>query len=65
MRITLLVALLASTCTPVPQKPPPVLDGGSLHSYVCPVGDGGAAWTCQDGLTVPVGACAAAGCVPQ
>jgi hypothetical protein len=63
-------------CTPAPgpapmppdasdASPPARIDGGVLHSYTCPVGDGGAAWTCQDGLATPVGTCAGYGCVPK
>jgi predicted small lipoprotein YifL len=42
--------------------PPAIIDGGTLHTYTCPVGNGGASWTCQDGLTTPVGTCAKYGC---
>lgn len=54
--------------TPTPDSgdaaPVPTVDGGTLRSYSCPVGDGGAAWSCQDGLSTPVGTCSAMGCVP-
>ncbi len=57
----------AIACTPTPVNPPPdappAIDGGSLHSYTCPL-DGGLAWTCQDGLTTPVGSCPSY-CVPK
>lgn len=67
----LLVAILGTACPPAPvvqppdasdAAPPARIDGGSLHTYICPIGDGGAAWTCQDGLTTPVGTCAGYGC---
>lgn len=63
------LAALGSYCTPSTVTPPPdaspppapALEGGSLHSYRCAVGD--ASWTCSDGLTVPVGTCPSY-CVP-
>jgi hypothetical protein len=58
--------MLSAACTPSPNTPdaapPPVLDGGALHNYRCPL-DGGLAWTCSDGLTTPVGSCPSY-CVP-
>jgi hypothetical protein len=71
--VTTLAALALAACsrppvTPGPDasdaSPAPVLEGGALHTYRCPVGPDGGAWTCQDGLTTPVGTCAAYGCVP-
>jgi len=70
----LFAALLFLACVQCPAPSPPVvpplppptaLDGGALNVYTCPIGDAGAAWTCQDGLTVPIGTCAKFGCVPQ
>jgi hypothetical protein len=50
--------------SPSPVSPPDAtIEGGTLHSYSCPVSDGGAAWSCQDGLTTPVGTCLTYGCV--
>ena len=51
-------------CTPSAVNPPPDgsdasparIDGGTLHSYTCAL-EGGIAWTCQDGLTTPLGTC--------
>lgn len=68
-------ALFAVACNPPPSPAPmppdasdaalpPIIDGGYLHSYRCPVGDGGSSWSCQDGLTTAVGTCARFGCVP-
>lgn len=51
------------TSSPAP-CPNPVLEGGAIHEYVCPIGDSGESWTCADGLTTPVGTCLAKGCVP-
>jgi len=59
----------AAYCTPSPVNPPPdgpppapAIDGGSIH-YTCHL-DGSVMWTCQDGLTTPIGTCAHYGCVP-
>lgn len=58
-----IAGLAFTACTQAPVTPPPI-DGGALHSYTCPVSDGGPAWSCQDGLTTPVGTCAQYGCRP-
>ena len=61
---------LATGCTPAVAPSPDAsdaapahIDGGALHSYTCSL-DGGIAWTCQDGLSQPVGTCAKYGCAP-
>jgi hypothetical protein len=67
MRAVAFVILTALGCTPsavTPDAAPPaLLDGGSLRSYICPL-EAGIAWTCQDGLTTPIGTCARYGCQP-
>ena len=67
LSLVLVGACVPSNVTPPPDASdaslPPVIEGGTLHAYTCPVGDGGAAWTCQDGLRTPVGTCPSY-CVP-
>lgn len=60
----LLLLAVAGTCTPPQPAPVRLVDAAAMRSYVCPVGDSGAAWTCQDGITTEAGTCARMGCAP-
>jgi hypothetical protein len=58
----LLIACTPSAVTPVPDASDAA--PGTLHTYVCPVIDGGPSWACTDGINTPVGTCASYGCRP-
>jgi DNA-binding XRE family transcriptional regulator len=63
------MGLTFSACTPstppVTPPPPDASDAatGVAHTYTCPVNDAGVAWTCQDGVSTPIGTCSSYGCM--
>jgi hypothetical protein len=59
--------MLIAACAPTPVTPVPDASDaapGVSRSYRCTVSEGGAYWTCSDGVTTPTGTCASYGCVP-